>query len=335
MGVMLELLIPGMKNAEEADLGAEMTRVFSDFLKRLGAATEQQAVNDLFVLQGQWRQFVRECENDMGVARRQKFGAPCVQPAVAGIALAPRAMPIPARIERDGLMAAAQTLVDMATQRGGAAAKDGREHFQVQPGEPGGMPVDESVGCGAYDIGQFKERPIHLTVSRLMLCAVLRRCQRECVERARDCPEPRLGQMQVAAGGFQIRVPEQQLNGPQIRTGVEQMRCETVAQSVRVHSFPDSGAGGSVFDGEEDALAAQGHVAGVGGSATGEQVSLRPGVRRTPVSAKFLEQPRAEHDVAILFAFTLLDVNQHACAVDVFDFELNQFFAPHAGGVQG
>jgi hypothetical protein len=52
----------------------------------------------------------------------------------------------------------------MATQRGRAAAQDGREHFQVQPGEPGGMPVDESVGCGAYDIGQLEEWPVHLTV---------------------------------------------------------------------------------------------------------------------------------------------------------------------------
>ena len=73
-------------------------------------------------------------------------------------------MPVSARVERDGLTAAARTLIDMATQRGRAAAKDGREHFQVQPGEPGGMPGDESVGCGAYDIGQLEEWPVHLTI---------------------------------------------------------------------------------------------------------------------------------------------------------------------------
>ena len=106
-----------------------------------------------------------------------------------------------ARIERDGLMAAARTLVDMATQRGGSAAKDGRKHFQVQPREPGGMPIDKSVSCGEYDIGQLKEWPVHLTVWR--------RCQCECVQRTRGCLEPHLGQMQVAAGSFQIRVTEQ------------------------------------------------------------------------------------------------------------------------------
>ena len=88
MGVMLELLVPGMKNAEETDLSAEMPGIFGDFQKRLGARPEQQTVDDLFVLQGQWRQFVWQCENDMGVARGQQFGAPCVKPAVARIALA-------------------------------------------------------------------------------------------------------------------------------------------------------------------------------------------------------------------------------------------------------
>ena len=232
-------------------------------------------------------------------------------------------------------MAAAQTLIDMASQCGRAAAKDGPEHFEVQPGEPGGMPVDESLSCGAYDIGQLKERSIHLTVLRFMLCAVLRRCQRECIKRARDCLESHLGQMKVTAGGLQIRVTEQQLNGAEVRAGLKQMRCETVPQSVRMHSFPDSGPGGSVFDGVEDGLAAHRHVAGMGASATGEQVCLWFGIRRTPVSAQFFEQPRAEHDIAILIALTLLDVNQHTRAVDVFDFELNQLFAPHAGGVQG
>jgi hypothetical protein len=95
--MVLKLLVPCVKDAEETDLGAQMTGIFSDFQKRFGARPEQQAVDDLFVLQGQWRQFVRECENDMGVARGQQFGAPRVKPAVARAALAPGAMPVPAR----------------------------------------------------------------------------------------------------------------------------------------------------------------------------------------------------------------------------------------------
>jgi hypothetical protein len=65
---------------------------------------------------------------------RQQFRTPRVEPAVARVALALRAMPVAARIVGDGSMAAARTLIDMAAQRGSAASLDGDEHFDVQPG---------------------------------------------------------------------------------------------------------------------------------------------------------------------------------------------------------
>ena len=37
VGVFLEALVPGMQNREEADRGAEMTRITSDFEQRLRA----------------------------------------------------------------------------------------------------------------------------------------------------------------------------------------------------------------------------------------------------------------------------------------------------------
>jgi hypothetical protein len=60
-------------------------------------------------------------------------------------------------------MAAACALVYMATHRGGAASPDGNKYFQVQPGEPGRTPIQESVACCAYEIGQLQEWPVHFT----------------------------------------------------------------------------------------------------------------------------------------------------------------------------
>jgi hypothetical protein len=40
VGMMLEFLVPGMENAEETDLGAEMLRIAGDFKQRLGAGPE-------------------------------------------------------------------------------------------------------------------------------------------------------------------------------------------------------------------------------------------------------------------------------------------------------
>jgi hypothetical protein len=48
--MMLQLLIPGMEDAEEANLGTEMLGVRGDFDECLGAAPEQQTVDHLFVL---------------------------------------------------------------------------------------------------------------------------------------------------------------------------------------------------------------------------------------------------------------------------------------------
>ena len=91
------------------------------------------------------------------------------------------------------------------------------------------MPIEESFGCGAYDIGQLEEWPMHSTLLRSILC---RLHQGERIQRARGGFEPRLRQVQVAAGGLQIRMAEQQLNGAQVCAGFKQMSREAVPQGV-------------------------------------------------------------------------------------------------------
>jgi hypothetical protein len=97
MGMMQQFLVPGMQNAEESDLSAEVLGISGDFDERLGAAAEQQTIHHFLVLQGERRQFVRERENDVGVRRGQQFGTPRVEPAVALVVLALGAMPVAAR----------------------------------------------------------------------------------------------------------------------------------------------------------------------------------------------------------------------------------------------
>ncbi len=56
--VMFELLIPGVEHAKEADLGAEMFGIASDFEERFGAGLQQEMVQGLLVLQDEWRQLM-------------------------------------------------------------------------------------------------------------------------------------------------------------------------------------------------------------------------------------------------------------------------------------
>src|SRR5436853_3673308 len=52
MGMKLELLVPGVKHAEEADFGPEMSGVTSDFEKSFCTGTKQQTIDHPFVLLG-------------------------------------------------------------------------------------------------------------------------------------------------------------------------------------------------------------------------------------------------------------------------------------------
>ena len=56
--------------------------------------------------------------------------------------------------------------------------------------------------------------------------------------------------------------------------------------------------------------------------------------RLTPISAKFIEQLWTEDDIAILPAFSLANMDQHATAIDILDLQLDQFLAPHAGRIE-
>src|ERR1700740_495677 len=51
MGMKLEFLVPSMEHAEEADLGAEMSGVASDFEKSFCAGPKQQTIDDFLVMQ--------------------------------------------------------------------------------------------------------------------------------------------------------------------------------------------------------------------------------------------------------------------------------------------
>jgi hypothetical protein len=58
MGMMFEFLIPGVEHTEEADLGAEMFGIASDFEEGFGTGLQQEMVQDFLVLQSERRQLM-------------------------------------------------------------------------------------------------------------------------------------------------------------------------------------------------------------------------------------------------------------------------------------
>ena len=136
VGMVFEFLVPRVQHAEEADFGAETPRVAGDLEQGLGAGSKQQIVERLFIGESERRERVRQRENDVEVARRQNLGTPRIEPAMAGVGLALRAVPIAARVIRNGAASAAGAFVDVSAERGRAAAFDGVERLDVRPAQP-------------------------------------------------------------------------------------------------------------------------------------------------------------------------------------------------------
>ena len=88
VGMKLQTLVPGMENAEEADLGPEVTRIARDLEESLGAGAKQQAVDQPLVLQRQRSQLMRQGEDNMDVGCRQQLAFAGLEPAYASRCLA-------------------------------------------------------------------------------------------------------------------------------------------------------------------------------------------------------------------------------------------------------
>src|ERR1700738_2515278 len=102
MRVMPEILTPGMEHREETDLRSEMLGVDGNLQKGFGAGPEQQVVEELLVLQQQWRELVGQGKDHVEVADREEFFLARREPAVTGCDLTLWAVPIATGVEDDG-----------------------------------------------------------------------------------------------------------------------------------------------------------------------------------------------------------------------------------------
>ena len=97
----------------------------------------------------------------MEVADIQKLLFSRCKPVLACLCLALGTMPIAAGIKRDGLMPTTRTCIEMAAQRGCAAAADGSQHIQLLIAEPFSMTVYEALALLLNNIGHLEGGPAH------------------------------------------------------------------------------------------------------------------------------------------------------------------------------
>src|SRR5882724_10510101 len=162
MRMMLQSLVPGMEHAEEADLRAEVLGIASDLQQSGSTGVKQQVIDQPLILQCQRRQFPRQGEDDVHVTGGQHLAFPRLEPAPSGVALTLGAVPVSARVVRDGSMSAVRALIAMSPQRGSAAACDGQQHLFVLSVDPLATALNEGLSCTANDVGHLqRRRPVH------------------------------------------------------------------------------------------------------------------------------------------------------------------------------
>ena len=229
--MMDERLAPGVQDGEEADLGAEVAGVGGDRAQRLGDGAEEQSVDDGLVLRGDLGDSRGHGEDDVEILGGQQVRPTSFEPLGARQRLTGRTVAIATRVVPDAPMAAAVTLLDVTAERSGAALLDGRHHAALGRGEGGRDLRSEGVAVAAEDVrhGERGARHGRRSVDGLGAfgCG-----PREQVQRTGGRADLGGRDPQVARGGLQTPMPEQELNGAQVGAGLEQVDREGMAQGL-------------------------------------------------------------------------------------------------------
>jgi hypothetical protein len=153
MRMMEQVLSPGMKDAEKANLSSQVFRIGGNLQESCGAGSEQERVNQLLVMKRQRSNCVGNRKNQMHVGNGEEFPLAGRQPLLPGMVQTLRTMPVPAAVVRDGRdLTASSTTVPVPSKRCRPATLDARKHFEVQDCQPGPMFLDEAFTCRANDV---------------------------------------------------------------------------------------------------------------------------------------------------------------------------------------
>ena len=225
-----------------------------------------------------------------------------------------------------------ETHVDVSAESGGTATQDGPECLQLLIAEAGLIAFQELVALRTEDVGHLHGGPAHGFSGR-------RKARRlsSTFDRRRSssglctCCRCSLRKMEILRSSLEISMSEQNLDGAQIGSGFEQMRCPAVPQRVRRNALANTGLLCGFATGEPHRLVGD-RLMRFLRVTRGKQILqwLAP----APVGPQCLEQCLAQRQIAVLTALAFDYADDHALAVDVFELQVRNFAAAHAGAVE-
>lgn len=144
--------------------------------------------------------------------------------------------------------------------------------------------------------------------------------------------------MEIDHGGFELGMSHVSLDDTQVDAGFEEMSGIGMAQGMNGDTlFSDSGSNLGPAEGALDTTFRHGRrsvLCSIAVSAKGGKEEARVAVGH-PIAAEQMEGGLRERHVAIFGALSTVDMDHHAVAVDIGDFEMESFVKPQAAGVDG
>src|SRR3972149_12032267 len=147
-----------------------------------------------------------------------------------------------------------------------------------------------------------------------------------------------LGEVEIEHGGLQLSVTQVALDGAQVDSGFKEVGGVGMAQRVYGNSlFTDGGLKFGATEGSLDAAFGHGSLRLLDSSTASaqgreEKAGMAVG---GPIAAPQLKSSLGQSDVAILGALAAVDMDHHARAIDIGDFEMPRFVQAQAAGIDG
>src|SRR5712691_9830708 len=135
MRMMEQILSPGVQDGEKADLCPQMFGIGGDGGQGLGRGSEQNAVDEIFVLVSNGRDLFGEREDDMKILRLENFRFSFFDPFRARQRLALGAMSVAAAIVAGTLVRTAVAPLEMTAEGRRPAHLDGGHDAPLCRGE--------------------------------------------------------------------------------------------------------------------------------------------------------------------------------------------------------
>ena len=153
-------LAPRVEDAQEADRGAQVSRVGGDFEEGGGARAEEEVIEQRAIAAAQGLERVRQREDHVDVRDGKQLALPRGEPAFPGLRLALRTVPVATRVVRDRPMPAGTTLIEMAAQCRGPTPLERAQDSALLHAQPR-MPLEEVITLRVEDIGHLHGGPAH------------------------------------------------------------------------------------------------------------------------------------------------------------------------------